>query len=64
MHGFFSLLLLLIGYKNCVPTFRANKNVTLTLSWNVIPNAGTLPKVKATGSFQLQFPDEYSVSQG
>lgn len=42
---------------------RANKNVTLTLSWNVIPNAGTLPKVKATGSFRLQFPDEYSVSQ-
>jgi signal peptidase complex subunit 3 len=41
---------------------RANKNVTLTLSWNVIPNAGTLPKVKATGQFRLEFPDEYSVS--
>lgn len=39
---------------------RANKNVTLTLSWNVIPNAGTLPKVMGHGNHRLEFPDEYS----
>jgi len=39
---------------------KANKNVTLTLSWNVIPNAGTLPKIKATRSHRLEFPEEYS----
>jgi signal peptidase complex subunit 3 len=39
---------------------RSNKNVTLTLSWNVIPNAGTLPKIRGAGSHQMQFPDDYS----
>jgi len=41
---------------------RANKNVTLTLAWNVIPNAGTLPKVRAIGEHRLEFPDEYAPS--
>jgi len=39
---------------------RSNKNVTLTLAWNVIPNAGTLPKVRSVGSHRLEFPDEYA----
>ncbi|ESO06992.1 hypothetical protein HELRODRAFT_77182 [Helobdella robusta] len=38
---------------------RGNKNVTLTLSWNIIPNAGTLPFVKSQGSHRVEFPDEY-----
>jgi len=41
---------------------KSNKNVTITLSWNIIPNAGTLPKVQALGSYRLEFPDEYSVN--
>ena len=39
---------------------RSNKNVTLTLSWNVIPNAGTLPKVRGAGSYRMEFPNDYS----
>ncbi|KAL3879040.1 hypothetical protein ACJMK2_031354 [Sinanodonta woodiana] len=39
---------------------KGNRNVTLTLSWNVIPNAGTLPKVMGEGSHRFAFPDEYS----
>jgi signal peptidase complex subunit 3 len=40
--------------------FRGNNNVTLSLSWNVIPNAGTLPKVIGEGRHRIQFPLEYS----
>ena len=42
---------------------RGNKNVTLTLSWNVIPNAGTLPKVMGEGSHKFKFPEEYSANR-
>ncbi|XP_034044577.1 signal peptidase complex subunit 3-like, partial [Thalassophryne amazonica] len=38
---------------------RANKNITLTLSWNVVPNAGILPLVVGTGHISLPFPDTY-----
>ncbi|XP_002736991.1 signal peptidase complex subunit 3-like [Saccoglossus kowalevskii] len=38
---------------------KGNQNVTLTLSWNVIPNAGTLPRIQGEGSYIIQFPDEY-----
>ncbi|XP_046718932.1 signal peptidase complex subunit 3 [Silurus meridionalis] len=38
---------------------RANKNVTLTLSWNVVPNAGILPLVVGSGHISLPFPDSY-----
>ncbi|KAM9817912.1 signal peptidase complex subunit 3-like isoform X2 [Syngnathus typhle] len=38
---------------------RANKNITLTLSWNVIPNAGILPLVAGSGYTSLTFPDKY-----
>uniref|UniRef100_A0A0K8TQ55 Signal peptidase complex subunit 3 n=1 Tax=Tabanus bromius TaxID=304241 RepID=A0A0K8TQ55_TABBR len=41
---------------------KANKNVTLTLSWNIIPNAGLLPSIFAHGSHSFQFPDQYSSS--
>ncbi|KAF3430750.1 hypothetical protein E2986_11823 [Frieseomelitta varia] len=37
-----------------------NKNVTLTLSWNIIPNAGLLPSVNAFGSHTFAFPSEYT----
>lgn len=42
---------------------RGNKNVTLTLSWNVIPNAGTLPKVRGVGHHRLVFPDSYTAGR-
>lgn len=37
-----------------------NKNITLTLSWNIIPNAGLLPAVKAIGSHTFAFPSVYT----
>lgn len=40
--------------------YRGNKNVTLTLSWNIIPNAGLLPSVNALGSHTFAFPSEYT----
>lgn len=42
---------------------KGNKNVTLSLSWNVIPNAGTLPKVRGDGSHKFKFPNEYSTNR-
>ncbi|XP_018591261.1 signal peptidase complex subunit 3 [Scleropages formosus] len=38
---------------------RANKNVTLTLSWNVVPNAGILPLITGSGHMSLPFPETY-----
>uniref|UniRef100_A0A673BJ43 Signal peptidase complex subunit 3 n=1 Tax=Sphaeramia orbicularis TaxID=375764 RepID=A0A673BJ43_9TELE len=38
---------------------RANKNITLMLSWNVVPNAGILPLVAGSGQISLPFPDTY-----
>lgn len=40
-----------------------HQNVTLTLSWNVIPNAGSLPRVQAQGSHSFKFPAEYTTSR-
>lgn len=37
----------------------SNPNVTLTLSWNVIPNAGTLQRIRGSGSHAFKFPDAY-----
>ncbi|XP_023222217.1 signal peptidase complex subunit 3-like [Centruroides sculpturatus] len=42
---------------------RGNKNVTLTLSWNIIPNAGSLPNIVGTGSHSYSFPTEYTTSR-
>lgn len=42
---------------------RNNKNVTLTLAWNVIPNAGTLPKIRGIGTHTFEFPDEYATAR-
>lgn len=39
---------------------KGNNNVTLTLSWNIIPNAGTLPKVMGEGRHRIQFPSDYA----
>ncbi|TWW59406.1 Signal peptidase complex subunit 3 [Takifugu flavidus] len=42
---------------------RANKNITLTLSWNVVPNAGILPLVAGNGHVSLPFPDAYETTR-
>ncbi|XP_072024564.1 signal peptidase complex subunit 3-like [Amphiura filiformis] len=42
---------------------RGNKNITLTLSWNVVPNAGMLPMVYGDGSTMFGFPDEYTTQK-
>nr|XP_050869378.1 signal peptidase complex subunit 3 [Vespula vulgaris] len=39
---------------------RGNKNITLMLSWNIIPNAGLLPSVNAIGLHTFAFPTEYT----
>merc|ERR1712126_510513 len=33
-----------------------HENVTLKLAWNVIPNAGNLPRIQSTGSHSFKFP--------
>ncbi|XP_055319767.1 signal peptidase complex subunit 3 [Sitodiplosis mosellana] len=38
---------------------KGHKNVTLTLSWNIVPNAGLLPSIVGTGSHSFKFPDTY-----
>eukprot|EP00095_Tigriopus_kingsejongensis_P011861 maker-scaffold180_size281610-snap-gene-0.24 protein:Tk11861 transcript:maker-scaffold180_size281610-snap-gene-0.24-mRNA-1 annotation:"signal peptidase complex subunit 3" len=40
-----------------------HQNVTLTLAWNVIPNAGNLPRAHASGSHSFKFPAEYATSR-
>ncbi|XP_077558255.1 signal peptidase complex subunit Spase22-23 [Haemaphysalis longicornis] len=42
---------------------KGNQNVTLTLSWNVIPNAGSLPNILGTGVHSFSFPVEYTSSR-
>ncbi|XP_077102747.1 signal peptidase complex subunit 3 [Siphateles boraxobius] len=42
---------------------RANKNITLTLSWNVVPNAGILPLVMGSGHKTLAFPESYEMAK-
>ncbi|CAN8006490.1 unnamed protein product [Ixodes hexagonus] len=42
---------------------KGNKNVTLTLSWNIIPNAGSLPNILGTGAHSFAFPAEYSTAR-
>lgn len=41
---------------------RNHQNVTLTLSWNIIPNAGLLPSVFAIGEHSFKFPETYVTS--
>ena len=38
-------------------------NVTLKLAWNVIPNAGNLPRIQSTGSHSFKFPKEYTTAR-
>ncbi|TKC38480.1 hypothetical protein EI555_006584 [Monodon monoceros] len=40
-----------------------NRNVTLTLSWNVVPNAGILPLVTGSGHVSVPFPDTYEITK-
>ncbi|CAD5114294.1 DgyrCDS3436 [Dimorphilus gyrociliatus] len=42
---------------------KGHKNVTLSLSWNVIPNAGMLPNIFGTGSHKFEFPVHYATSK-
>ncbi|KPJ12511.1 Signal peptidase complex subunit 3, partial [Papilio machaon] len=39
---------------------KGHQNVTLTLSWNIIPNAGLLPNIEALGQHSFKFPTEYT----
>jgi len=39
---------------------KGNQNVTLTLSMNVIPNAGFLPMMSAAHTYKFNFPNEYT----
>lgn len=39
--------------------FRNHQNVTLTLSWNIVPNAGLLPSVFGIGKHSFKFPEMY-----
>lgn len=39
---------------------KGNNNVTLYLTWNVIPNVGALPNVPADGKHRIAFPSEYA----
>lgn len=49
----------IISYDRCYISHRGNENVTLTLSWNVISNAGGLPRVRGIGSTQVKLPNTY-----
>lgn len=42
--------------------FRGNKNVTLELRWNIIPNTGYLHLVRGYGSRHIDFPDQYDTT--
>ncbi|CAH0387363.1 unnamed protein product [Bemisia tabaci] len=42
---------------------KGNPNVTLTLSWNIIPNAGRLPIIQSIGSHSFKFPSEYTTDR-
>ncbi|NXA24350.1 SPCS3 peptidase, partial [Ibidorhyncha struthersii] len=42
---------------------KGNRNVTLTLSWNVVPNAGILPLVTGSGHVSVPFPDTYETTK-
>jgi len=42
---------------------KGNPNVTLTLTWNIIPNAGGLPLILADGTSSIKFPVEYHTSR-
>ncbi|KAG8235679.1 hypothetical protein J437_LFUL015737 [Ladona fulva] len=42
---------------------RGHENITLTLAWNMIPNAGLLPNIFAHGSHSFHFPSEYTTSR-
>lgn len=37
----------------------AHQNVTLTLKWNIVPNAGYLSLRKGLGEFKVQMPSNY-----
>merc|ERR1712198_470274 len=40
-----------------------HENVTLKLAWNVIPNAGNLPRIASTGFHSFKFPSEYTTAR-
>ncbi|NXI34214.1 SPCS3 peptidase, partial [Galbula dea] len=42
---------------------KGNRNITLTLSWNVVPNAGILPLVTGSGHVSVPFPDNYETTK-
>ncbi|KAK2725130.1 hypothetical protein QYM36_001547 [Artemia franciscana] len=41
---------------------RGNENIVLTLSWNLVPNIGFLPRYSGTGAKVINFPFNYKVA--
>jgi len=39
---------------------RSHDNITLTFSWNLIPNAGILHRIRSSQTYKFSFPAEYS----
>lgn len=41
---------------------KGHQNVTLSLSWNIVPNAGLLPSIFGVGQHTFKFPDTYQLT--
>jgi len=41
---------------------KGHQNVTLSLSWNIVPNAGLLPSIFGSGQHTFKFPDTYQMT--
>ncbi|XP_055589303.1 signal peptidase complex subunit 3-like [Uranotaenia lowii] len=61
----------LLNFKNMITRYyfwddamvlRNHQNVTTTLSWNIVPNAGLLPNVFAHGHHSFKFSETYMPS--
>uniref|UniRef100_UPI00358E474A signal peptidase complex subunit 3 n=1 Tax=Myxine glutinosa TaxID=7769 RepID=UPI00358E474A len=42
---------------------RGNRNVSLWLAWNVVPNAGMLPLLAGQGTGHVRFPEKYEAGR-
>lgn len=60
---FFEICVIFYVNSDFFSIFRGNPNVTLTLSWNIIPNAGRLPIIQSIGSHSFKFPSEYTTDR-
>jgi hypothetical protein len=58
MHFFLPVICSLCCIMVTASVFRNNKNVTLSLYWQVIPNAGQTPRIRSVSKI-LEFPNQY-----